>query len=113
MPKPSHTYGFNGPLTRPASSLPRLVATLALATGTAVAATVVSIGITRAEEAGSLPADRLIIEQFADHTSGALALAALLGTLFVAACVSAMLATHRGTRRPAPSDHAVRHPPLF
>jgi len=113
MPRPSDTYGFHGPLARPAASLPRLVATLALAAGTVIAATAVSIGIVRADGTESLMADRFVIDRLADHTDGVLELAVLLGALFLAACVSVALASRRSARRPAPSDHVSRHPPLF
>jgi hypothetical protein len=115
MPKSPDTYGFNGPLARSASAvaLPRLVATLALAAGTVIAATAVSIGIARAEPAESLMVERFVIDTLADHTRGVLALAVLLGALFRAACVSLALASRRSARRRAPSEHVTRHPPLF
>jgi hypothetical protein len=76
MSRPSRPYGFNGPLPHSAltGTLPRLVATLALAVGTIIAATAVSIGIARAE----------VFDTVSDHGSGALALALLIGALFVA-----------------------------
>jgi hypothetical protein len=105
MPKPSNLYGFNGPPSRPtvAIVLPRLAATLALGAGTAIAATAVSMGIARAQVIDSVP----------DHDHTVFGLAILLGVLFAAACLSAVLASRRNARRPAPSDHVARHPPLF
>jgi hypothetical protein len=106
MSRSSETYGFNGPPPHPARTgmLPRLVATLALAVGTIIAATAVSIGIARAE----------VLDTISDHGSGALALALLIGALFVASCLSVALAPRRNSRGRSSSDHAaIRRPPRF
>lgn len=90
MPQRLQSRGFNSlpheaaAGSRPATAIAGLAATVALAAGTLVAATAVSIGIARA---GTLD---LVI----DNESGVFAIALLLGVLFVAASW-----THLASRR--------------
>lgn len=78
MPEPFERSGFAHPtrrelrIERRSGALAGLIATAALAAGTAVAATVVSIGIARASAAGTL----------LENEGGVFAIALLLGLVF-------------------------------
>jgi len=99
MPQHLEYRGFNslpheaGAASRPATAIAGLAASAALATGTLIAATAVSIGIARA---GAL--DAVI-----DNESGVFAIALLLGVLFIAAsCTNLASRRDIGAEPPRP-----------